>query len=413
MKEKVIMLADCQSFYASVEKASHPEFQNKPLVVAGDPKRRSGIILAACPLAKKYGITTAETLGEALWKCPDVVVIQPRMQEYINVSMQITKILETFSDLVEPFSIDEQFIDVTASQRLFGSPHEIATSIQDKVMSETGVYTRIGLSDCKVVAKMACDNFAKKNSDGIFELHKDDIPAVLWTLPIHKMYQVGSRMTHHLMRMGIRTIGDLATTEVSRLEKRWGVNGRVLWQIANGIDSSPVSPYTHEQQQKAIGHQMTLPRDYITLEDILVVVLELCELVCQRCRSKGLMGSVLSLGCQGADFDHPNGFQRQMKMSFPTNVTNHIYKSARTLFTRHWDGYPIRKIGVSLSELENDTEYQMSLFDVNERDKFRSLEKATDTLKRRYGETAIMRAVSLSPAGQIKDRSKKIGGHYK
>jgi DNA polymerase-4 len=412
MKEKVIMLADCQSFYASVEKASHPEYKHKPLVVAGDPKRRSGIILAACPLAKKYGITTAETLGDALGKCSNLVVIQPRMQEYINVSMQITKILETFSDLVEPFSIDEQFIDVTASQRLFGTPLEIAKAIQDKVMSETGVYTRIGISDCKVVAKMACDNFAKKNSNGIYELPKEDIPSVLWILPIHKMYQVGSRMTQHLMRMGIRTIGDLATTEVSRLEKRWGVNGRVLWQIANGLDHSPVTLHTHEQQ-KAVGHQMTLPRDYVTMEDILVVMLELSELVCQRCRSKGLMGWVVSIGCQGADFNHPNGFQRQMKMSFPTNVTNHIYEIARTLFIRHWGGDPVRKIGVSLSELENDAEYQMSLFDFDEREGYRPLERATDAIKSKYGEAAIMRAVSLTPAGQIRDRSKKIGGHYR
>jgi DNA polymerase-4 len=413
VKEKVIMLADCQTFYASVEKASHPEYKNKPLVVAGDPKRRSGIILAACPLAKKYGITTAETLGDALWKYPDLVVIQPRMQEYINVSMQITNILETFSDLVEPFSIDEQFIDVTASQRLFGHPLEIAKAIQDKVMSETGIYTRVGISYCKVVAKMACDNFAKKNSDGVFELPRENIQSVLWTLPIHKMYQVGSRMTQHLMRIGIRTIGDLATTQVSRLEKRWGVNGRVLWQIANGIDSSPVSPQTHEQQQKAVGHQMTLPRDYLTIEDIMVVVLELSELVCQRCRSKGLMGWVVSITCQGADFDNPNGFHRQMKMLSPTNATNHIYDIARALFTRHWSGYPIRKIGVSLSQLEDDIEYQMSLFDFDDRERCRSLESTTDAIKRKYGETSIMRAISLSPAGQIKDRSNKIGGHYK
>jgi DNA polymerase-4 len=412
VKQRVIMLSDCQSFFASVEKASHPEYENKPLVVAGDPERRSGIILAACPLAKKYGITTAETLGDALWKCPDVVVIQPRMQEYINVSMQLTKILETFSDLVEPFSIDEQFIDVTASQRLFGSPLEIAKAIQDKVMSETGVYTRVGISYCKVVAKMACDNFAKKNSDGIYELPKENLQSVLWTLPIHTMYQVGSRMTQHLMRMGIRTIGDLATTDVSRLQKRWGVNGTVLWQIANGIDRSPVSPQTHEQQ-KAVGHQMTLPRDYVTMEDIMVVVLELSELVCQRCRSKGLMGWVVSISCQGADFNHPDGFHRQMKMPFPTNATNHIYDIARKLFERHWNGYPIRKIGVSLSELESDAEYQMSLFEFDDREKYRSLEKTTDALKRKYGETAIMRAISLSSAGQIKDRSKKIGGHYK
>ena len=127
---RVIMLADCQSFYASVEKSAHPEYKDRPLVVAGDPARRSGIILAACPLAKSYGITTAERLGEALAKCPDVVVIRPRMAEYIRVSLHITRILQSYTDLVEPYSIDEQFLDVTGSLDLFGSPETIAHSIQ-------------------------------------------------------------------------------------------------------------------------------------------------------------------------------------------------------------------------------------------------------------------------------------------
>ncbi len=140
---RVIMLADCQSFYASVEKSAHPEYKDRPLVVAGDPARRSGIILAACPLAKSYGITTAERLGEALAKCPDVVVVRPRMAEYIRVSLHITRILQSYTDLVEPYSIDEQFLDVTGSLDLFGSPETIARSIQSRVMDETGVYIRI------------------------------------------------------------------------------------------------------------------------------------------------------------------------------------------------------------------------------------------------------------------------------
>lgn len=160
---RVIMLADCQSFYASVEKSAHPEYKDRPLVVAGDPARRSGIILAACPLAKSYGITTAERLGEALAKCPDVVVVRPRMAEYIRVSLHITRILQSYTDLVEPYSIDEQFLDVTGSLDLFGSPETIARSIQSRVMDETGVYIRIGISDTKVVSKMACDLYAKKS----------------------------------------------------------------------------------------------------------------------------------------------------------------------------------------------------------------------------------------------------------
>lgn len=417
--DRVIMLADCQSFYASVEKAANPQYADKPLVVAGDPERRSGIILAACPLAKQYGVTTAETLREALAKCPELVVIKPRMQQYIDVSIQITDILRTYSDLVEPYSIDEQFIDITGSLNLFGTPIEIAQAIQDSVRSETGIYTRLGISYSKVTAKMACDMWAKKNESGLFVLRKEDLPNTLWKQPINKMFMVGSRMTAHFTSMGLPTIGHLAQTPLPTLKqmmkkkfhKNCDIDAELYWRMANGIDDSPVSPYTHEEPPKSVGHQMTLPRDYRTLDEIKVILLELTELVCQRCRSIGCMGFVVSVGCQGADFDRPTGFYRQMKMPEPTNATNQVYHAAVELFKQHWQKLPVRKVGVSLSQFCNEEEYQLSLFD--ERERFRSLERATDALKRKYGNTVIMRAVSVTPAGQARDRAGKIGGHYK
>lgn len=409
--KSVIMLADCQSFFASVEKAAHPEYAERPLVVAGDPERRSGIILAACPIAKRYGVKTAETLREALNKCPELVIIRPRMQEYIRVSLQITRILQNYTDLVEPYSIDEQFLNVTGSLHLFGDPLTIARSIQREVMEQTGVYTRIGISYCKVVAKMACDNFAKKNETGIFWIpRQEDLEQTLWPLPVHKMFMIGSRMTSHLHQMGIRTIGQLAKTPLQKLRKRWGVNGEVIWGIANGIDSSPVSPHAH-REQKGIGHQMTLPRDYGSPQEIMVSLLELAELVCQRCRQKGYMGWVVSVGCQGADFQRPTGFFRQMKLDEPTNLTDEVYRTAVKLFEKHWDGLPIRRIAVTLSELVPDKEYQLRLFDNLERKI--NLEKTLDQIKQRYGNASIMRAASLKAAGLAKDRAKKIGGHYK
>jgi DNA polymerase-4 len=409
-KERVIMLADCQSFYASIEKAAHPEYRDKPVVVAGDPARRSGIILAACPVAKQYGITTAERLGEAMAKCPGLIVIRPKMQNYIRASMQITEILESFTDLVEPYSIDEQFLDVTHTLHLFGGAERTARLIQEKVMRATGVRTRIGISYCKTVAKMACDNFAKKNDTGIFALPKELIPERLWPLTIDKLFMVGRRMTRHLLHMGVRTIGDLARMPVERLRDKWGINGEVLWNIANGIDSSPVSPDSHSKQE-SVGHQMTLPRDYGTAAELEIVLLELTELVCRRCREKGRMGSVVSVGCTGADFNRPSGFYRQMKLDDPTNITNHVYAAVRALFRRHWDGRPVRRVGVALSQLVSDKEYQLTLFDSAE--KYRALERATDSIKNRFGEAAILRAVSLTSAGQARDRAAKIGGHYK
>lgn len=399
-----------QSFYASVEKADNPKLMGKPVVVAGDPKRRSGIILAACPLAKQRGIKTAESLWSAQTKCSNLVIVQPRMQRYIDVSYQITQILEQFTDLVEPFSIDEQFIDVTHSQRLFGDAYTIAKDIQRAIMEGTGVYSRVGMGPNKVLAKMACDAFAKKNKEGIFQLDQSNLQEKMWKLPIGDMYGVGSRMRHHLERMGMQTIGDLAQTPVQKLRKRWGINGEVLWQTANGIDNSPVFPKTHADQ-KAIGHQMTLPRDYKTVEEIKVVLLELSEEVALRARSNGYRGSTISLGIRGASFSFPTGFHRQMKLINSTNHGMDIFHAAFQLFLDHWDEKPIRSVSITLSQLQPLENYQLNLFDYSL--KHENLNEAMDRIRFKYGRTAIVRASSLTKAGQAFSRSKKIGGHYK
>ncbi len=410
MRDRVIFLVDMQSFYASVEKAEHPEYQDQPVIVSGDPERRSGIILAACPLAKKYGVKTAEALWQAQAKCPQAVVIRPHMQRYIDISLKITELLEQFTDLVEPYSIDEQFLDVTGSQKLFGTPIEIAQKIQRLIWEHTHIYSRVGIGPNKILAKMACDNFAKKNSDGIFHLKREHLQDTLWLLPIHKMFGVGSRMTEHLRRMGIRTIGHLAQFPLSTLQKRWGINGEVLWMSANGLDASPVRVETHNVQ-KAVGHHMTLPRDYGTEDEIRIVLLELCEEVARRARIKNYQGITLSVGVRGADFDLPTGFYRQMKLPFPTNFGTDLFKHALGLFQKHWDGLPIRSLGVNLSDLRPADQYQLRLFDSPI--KKEQLGRAMDWVNAKYGSATLVRAASLLAAGQAYERAKKIGGHYK
>lgn len=408
--KKVIFLVDMQSFYASVEKADNSRLQNKPVIVAGDPERRSGIILAACPLAKKSGIKTAEPLWEARRKCPEAIIVRPRMKRYIEVSYQITQILEQFTDLVEAFSIDEQFLDVTGSQRLFGNRLTIAQKLQVAVMEGTGVYSRIGIGPNKVLAKIACDAFAKKNREGIFQLDHTNMKERMWPLPIGKMFGVGSRMEHHLERMGIQKIGHLAQFPIHILKKRWGINGEVLWRTANGIDYSPVTLNTHEHQ-KAIGHQTTLPRDYRTIEEIKVILLELSEEVAQRVRAKNYRGNTVSVGVRGADFENPTGFHRQVKLTSPTNFGMDIFKVAFKLFCEHWDGLPIRSAGITLSQLQPADSYQLNIFDFTTRKD--ELNQAMDVIRSKYGQTAIVRASSLTKSGQAFTRAEKIGGHYK
>lgn len=419
-KQRIIFLIDCESFYASVEKAKRPELRKQPVVVAGSPERRSGIVLAACPIAKSHGVKTAESIGESLAKCPGLVIIKPRMQTYIDVSMAITEMYQSYTDLVEPYSIDEQFLDVTGSLHLYDcSPNELAKRIQERIRIATGVHTRVGIGANKILAKTATDNYAKKNESGIYELKKEELADTLWTLPVDKMFMVGNKMTRHFKYMGMHTIGDVAKTPLIDLMRKMrlkfgknsDINAELYWRIANGIDNSPVTPGTHSEAPKSIGHSMTLPRNYAKLEEIKVILLEMTELVCQRCRRLGVMGGVVSVGCMGADYDHLTGFNRQMTID-PTNVTNQIYRAATELLLQHWDGEPVRSIGVSVSKFSSDDGYQLSLFDLG-RERSMALERATDAIKARYGETSILRAVSYTEAGQAKDRSSKIGGHFK
>lgn len=411
-QHRIVFLADMQSFYANIEKVADPTLKHKPVVVAGDPEVRSGVILAACPLAKQWGVKTAEALWEAEQKCPYLIVVKPRMQTYIDISIQITDIMECFSDLVEPFSVDEQFVDMTHTLHLFGADVlRAARQLKQHIHLQTGLLSRVGIGPNKVLAKMAC-SMAKKDPRGIFHLHANNMKEKLWPLPVGEMFGVGSRMRHHLERISIRTIGHLANYPLKYLQKRWGINGEVLWRTANGIDDSPVSltQNTHARQ-KAVGHHMTLPRDYSTLEDIKVILLELSEEVARRARSKQYMGHTLSVGARGHDFDFPTGFHRQMKLADWTNDGMDMYKAALRLFEQHWDGHPVRSVGVTLSNLTSARHRQLNLFRpfVGQE----KLNQAIDTIKDRYGASAILRAASMTTAGQAKLRSQKIGGHYK
>jgi DNA polymerase-4/DNA polymerase V len=407
--EHVIFLVDMQTFYASVEKADHPEYREKPLIVAGDPKQRSGIVLAACPIAKSYGVRTAEGLWVARKKCPQAIIRIPHMQHYIDVSIKITSILERFTNLVEPYSVDEQFMDVTHSQKLFGNAHEIAQKVQERIADEIGVYARVGIGPNKVMAKMACDNFAKKNKAGIFELTKNNIQQYLWPLPISKMFSVGNRMEENLIGMGIRTIRDLASYPITSLQKRWGINGTLLWMTAHGLDYSPVTSSTFKEQ-KAIGHHMTLPRDYSNEKEIHVILLELSEEVAFRARSKGYMGNVVAVGVTG-QYERHMGFYRQMKIDTATDYGLDIYHTALKLFAENWDREPVRGVSVTLSDLQQVSPYQLDLFgDVERKNK---LSAAIDAIYNKYGKTALLHGSSLLPGGQWVNRAGKIGGHYK
>lgn len=415
--KRTVLMADGQSFYASIEKAAHPEYHDRPVAV-GDPSRRSGIILAACPLAKSRGVTTAERVGEALAKCPDLVIIRPRMQTYITVSLLITEILESFTDQVEPFSIDEQFLDVTGSRALFGPPDEIARLIQTRVQLSTGVWFRVGIGPNKILAKMATDNFAKKHPEGIFELTHDNMESVLWPLPVRNMFMVAGRMAAHFARMGLYTIGDIARLELgefkqrmrSRMGRQSDIQAEYYWQTANGIDPSPVVAGMRSQV-KVINHGRALKWEaYRTFEDIEPLMLELIVEVCRRARRYGYMGRVIAVGAAETDGHQSASFGRQRTLLRPTYLEHEVGPAIRALFLEHWKGLPLTHLHITLTDLSRDDVYQLDLFEDRQRSIRR--EKAIDTLKERFGSTAIIRASSLMETAQAFERATQIGGHW-
>jgi len=416
--ERTIFLVDGQSFYASIEKAAHPEYRDKPVVV-GDPERRSGIILAACPIAKEQGVITAERIFQARAKCPDLVVIRPRMQRYITISLLITEIFESLSDQVEPYSIDEQFIDVTGSIGSRGSAEEIARFVQNQIRLSTGVWSRVGIGPSKILAKMATDNFAKARDDGIFKLNYDNIEEQLWPLPVQKMFMVASRMAVHFQRMGLPTIGDVARLKLPDLKRRMryemgkqsDIQAEYYWQTARGIDPSPVEA-SIRGELKSVSHGKALKAGlYRKLADIEIVLLELVIEVCRRARRLRYQGRVVSVGAAETDGERRSGFHRQTTLPHPTSLTREVTAAAQKLLEQHWQGMPVTRLFVALTELTDDGAYQLTLFE-NRAAEY-DVERAADKIKDRYGSDAIMRASSLLGTGVARERAGQIGGHYK
>ncbi|NPV91157.1 MAG: DNA polymerase IV [Firmicutes bacterium] len=388
---RAILLADMNSFYASVHQALDPTLREKPVIVAGDPAKRHGIVLAASYEAKAFGIKTGLTVGEARRACPHGIFIKPQHHLYTHFSSRILNIMRDFTPLVEPFSIDEAFMDVTGCRELFGAPEEIARRLQERIRDEVGVGCSIGVGPNKLLAKMAA---GLRKPNGLTVLELKDVPERLWPLPVRELFGIGSRYEHHLARLSIRTIGDLAAFPRDSLKKRFGVVGETMWWCANGVDHSSVDPHSLDQA-KSIGQQITLPRDYRG-EEVEVVLLELADLVGQRVRAGGYLGKTVVLTLKDTSF---KWLSRMHTLRRYTDLTNDIYRGSRELFARHWSRQsPVRMVGVALGNLvPHEGGEQLSLFEGSEQ--MRKADAAGDAVRRRFGERAIFRAVSLTTAG--------------
>ncbi|MCI8631384.1 MAG: DNA polymerase IV [Firmicutes bacterium] len=386
--DRVILHCDMNGFFASVELLSHPELKNVPMAVCGSPDNRHGIILAKNELAKKAGVVTAETLWQAKRKCPGLQCVPPHHDKYKKYSKLINEIYYRFTDMVEPFSIDESWLDVTASQRLFGSGKEIADKIRSTVKNELGLTLSIGVSFNKIFAKMGSDY---KKPDATTLITHENYKELLWPLPVGELFSVGSATADKLRVFGIKTIGDLAVSDVSRLEKHLGKYGRMIYEYANGLENSPVALASERQKIKSVGNGITFSRNLIGEADIRTALTALSDTVSGRLRKYQLKAGGVKV-----DIKDPNlrVISRQKQLDMHTNTAEEISAAAFSVLSRSWDmKKPIRLLTVTAINLfDEDEAEQISLFggDQRTRDSGEKLAHAMDSIREKFGDKAII-----------------------
>lgn len=406
-----VLCIDMRSFYASVECVKRSlDPKTALLAVVGDTNRKGSIVLAASPtLKKKHGISNVSRFFE-LPNDPDLVIASAHMGDYIEVSGEITKMIMNFvpKKAIHVYSVDELWVTVNGLKRLYGSPYDIAKKIQFQIREQFGIECVVGIGDNKFLAKVVMDIHAKKSHDGIAECRYEDVEEKLWPVDIYAIWGIGSRMTRNLNRMGIVTLGQLAHHSLKYLKKNYGIMGEQLYWHAWGIDLSPVYGNFVKTEQKSYGHGITLLRDY-TKEEIFACLLDLCEEACRRARHDDKEGRTVHLGI-GYSKEAGGGFSRSLSVQTPTNSTMDVYNMCLKLFRRFYDAESkIRRASVALTNLNEETEIQLSLFDNQPQKK--DLGEVMDKIRDKYGSTAILRASSYTSGGIISERSNKIGGH--
>lgn len=386
--ERTILHCDCNGFFASVECALNPSLKDVPMAVGGSQEARHGIILAKNELAKKYNIQTAETIYSAKKKCPSLVIVPPHHDLYQEYSERVNKIYSDYTDLVERFGIDESWLDVTGSQKLFGSGEEIAAILRKRVREEIGITISVGVSFNKVFAKLGSDY---KKPDATTIISRENYKDIVFPLPVRDLLFVGKRTAETLGRMGIKTIGDLAAGDENALSKILGKAGTMLFHYARGEDNSPVDPHANDEV-KSVGNGMTFRRDLCGERDIMCGISHLSESIAARMRQKGVKCTVVQVTIKDPDLI---SIVRQEKLDHPTNLAKEITQKAMEIIRHNWNlKKPIRMLTVTGGGIiGEDAQTQISFFDdENESSKRESLEKTLDAIRSKYGKDAVINA---------------------
>ena len=394
MAERVIFHVDANSAFLSWSAAyrvkvlgEEKDLRDVPSVVAGDKESRHSIILAKSTPAKKYGIKTGEPLFQALEKCPDLEIIQPDYELYVAASRSFVKMLRTFSPMVEQYSIDEAWVDMTGTERLWGSPRLAAEQMRRKIYEELGFTVNVGISSNKLLAKMAGD-FEKPNK--VHTLFPEEMEEKFYPLPVRDLFLVGAATERKLKLMGIYTIGDLASADVKLLRKRLGKQGETIWHFANGRNADAVTPEPAEN--KGYGNSTTTARDVVSTQEAHQVLLSLCETVAMRLRRDGKCGSCVSIHLRTNEFKHCS---HQKILHGATNITTELYEAACALFNEIWDGVtPLRQLGVQVTRLSGEPYQQYDLFSGMSPQQFEKklrLDETVDALRDKFGEDILRR----------------------
>ena len=403
MAQRVIFHVDANSAFLSWTAAykvkvlgEDLDIRTVPSVVAGDKASRHSIILAKSTPAKKYGIQTGEPLFQALEKCPDLIIVPPDYSLYVEASRHFVAMLRQFSPVVEQYSIDEAWVDMTGTERLWGSPRLAAEKMRSRINEELGFTVNIGISSNKLLAKMAGD-FEKPNK--VHTLFPEEVETKFWPLPVRDLFLVGAATERKLILLGIYTIGDLAHADGALLRKRLGKHGETIWHFANGRNADAVTPEPAEN--KGYGNSVTTAQDVVTTAQAHQVLLSLCETVAMRMRRDDKCGSCVCIHLRTNEFRH---FSHQKKLMGATNMTQEIYEAACLVFDEAWDGItPLRQLGVQMTQLSSEPYQQYDLFSGMTPRQFErklKLDETVDALRDKFGEDILRRGQFAQQPGK-------------
>jgi nucleotidyltransferase/DNA polymerase involved in DNA repair len=388
---RVIIHLDMDAFFAAVEQRDHPEYRGKPVIVGADPKggKGRGVVSTCSYEARKFGIHSAMPISRAWKLCPHGIYVHGRMGVYAQVSRQVRAILEQYTPMIEPVSIDEAFMDVTQSLHLFGGKRAIAESIQHRVLQETQLTASLGVAPCKLVAKIASD---LKKPQGLVIVEPNEVESFLRPLPMRKLWGAGPKTCEALARLGIHTIGDLAGFDPGILRERFGAHGEHLWGLAHGRDDRPVEAV---EEVKSVGNETTFEEDTRDVRRILSTLMSLCEEVANRLREASLRGRTITTKVRYEGFETHT---RSRTVETPLDTAPDIYRIAlENLERAEYRGRKVRLVGVTASNFEPGPGRQTGLFGPapktpEETRKKQLLSAALDQARKRHGDDVLRHA---------------------